>query len=370
MTARRPGLVALAVLAAAVGCTRNQTRRDPLRRQAVPAIAPLNSTEPVAAANPNQAFEVPTPPAPPPLPQVAANQTRPVSRAQAEPKPVEATPVKLPEVVAVEPPSPAAAPVVLEAPTPPTTPVSAQVIPEPPPAPPAPATAPPVDRAKQLIDAANQRYATVTDYECRLIKREVVNGRPMPQDEILYRFRKQPLSVGMKILSEAGQGREVIFVKGRDEGAMHVVTGKGDSRLVGVGYKTTVDPDGRDAQSKSRYRVYQAGFGRTLQGLESAAQRGFQIQSAGLVQRPEWPYPLECVTVTATGPGDPTLPPGCKRSIFFDPKPESPSHALPVLTEMRDAGGQEIEYYSFDRFKLPAGLTDADFDPARMGKRR
>jgi hypothetical protein len=174
----------------------------------------------------------------------------------------------------------------------------------------------------------------------------------------------------MKILSEAGQGREVIFVKGRDDKAMHVLTGKGDSRLVGVGYKTTVDPDGRDAASKSRYRIYQAGFGRTLQGLDLALQRGFEVQAVGLVQRPEWPYPLECVTVRATGPGDPMLPPGCKRSIFLDPNPESPTYHLPVLTEMRDPAGQEIEYYSFDRFKLPAGLTDADFDPARMGKRR
>jgi hypothetical protein len=375
MTAR---LVGLACVLAVVGCTRNQTRRDPLRRQALPAIPPTHLPD-AAADPPAQAFERPTPPAPPPLPLAG----KPAARGQLASAPVDAvkplqvatgTPAQTPDDAvkfAIRQEQEQQAEEYIRRPGgepkreatttfPTTVPVKAVVPSEPSPA----------DRAKQLIDAAKKRYAGVTDYECRLVKREVVNGRPTPPEESHYKFRKVPLSVSMKVLSEAGQGREVIFVQGRDEGAMHVVTGKGDSWLAGVGYKTTVDPDGRDATSKSRYRIYQAGFGRTLEGLETAARRGFEVKAVGPVQRPEWPYPLECVTVTATDPGDPTLPPGGKRSIFFDPKPDSPTHGLPVLTEMRDAGGQEIEYYSFDRFKLPAGLTDADFDPARMGKQR
>lgn len=364
MPARR-ALLMLLLAGIAVGCGRS-ARRDPLRRQAVPA------SEPPPMFGSAQPFAPPTPPAPPPLPANPAREPDGYARVtspQPDRLPDPAPAYQTPTAVAVQPPPQRKVPVAVvplreRADLPTAVPASLTVAP--------PAANPqqtPEDRAKQLLAESKQRYESVNDFEARLVKREVVNGKSIPQDEVIYKFRKQPLSVSMKVLSEAGQGREVIFVKGRDDGAMHVVTGKGDNRLVGAGYKTTIDPDGRDATSKSRYRIYEAGFGRTLRGVETALQRGFTVRAVGPVQRPEYPYPMECVEVTATAAGDPSLPAGAKRSIFFDANPNSPSHLMPVLTEMRDSSGREIEYYCFDRLKLPAGLTDADFDPARMGRR-
>jgi hypothetical protein len=399
MSFPRTALLLSLATVAAVGCTRNQARRDPLRRNAQPSSA----IPPLAAAQ--QPFAPPTPPAPPPLPRPAG----PATYVQATLPPVEHAvptgappgfnpPTTLPDASLAQ--TQGAVPIASTQPsmieTVPTARPTPERIPDrqiarndgiqtstiptaTPPSNPVPATsalatasAQPSadDKARQLLDASVKRYAGVTDYEARLVKREVVNGKQVPSDEVAYKFRKQPLSVYMKVLSEAGQGREVIFVKGRDEGAMHVVTGKGDNRLVGAGFKTTIDPDGRDATSKSRYRIYEAGFGRTHNGMDAAIRRGFSVKAVGLKQRSEYPYPLECVEVVATGPGDPSLPPGAKRSIYFDPKPDSPSYLMPVLTEMHDAAGRELEHYCFDQIKLPAGLTDADFDPARLGKRR
>src|SRR5207253_7895531 len=45
------------------------------------------------------------------------------------------------------------------------------------------------------------------------------------------------------------------------------------------------------------------------------------------------------------------------------------SYGLPVLVVATDPKGKELEYYCFDRFRLPAGLTDADFDPTYETRR-
>src|SRR5207245_2324817 len=89
-------------------------------------------------------------------------------------------------------------------------PVSAPVPPGPPPA------AAPSDLAavRKLVHASAKRYADVPDFEARLVKQEVVKGKQLPKDEIAYRFRQKPMSVYMKVLSEAGQGREVMYVQG------------------------------------------------------------------------------------------------------------------------------------------------------------
>jgi hypothetical protein len=227
--------------------------------------------------------------------------------------------------------------------------------------------------AKKAIDAAIKRYSDVSDFEAKLIKREVVGGKQLPQDEIIYNFRKTPLSVSMKVLSPEGQGREVMFVKGQFGDKMHVLTGKGDNILVGVGYKTEVDPDSKTATAKSRYRVYEAGFGRTLTGLTKAMNTtdGTQtVKSLGLVQRKEIAYAVEGVEVTIQAGVDPLLPKGGKRQVYFDPKPDSPGYLLPILVTTQDADGKEVEYYFFDQLKIPSSLKDSDWNPANLGKKK
>ena len=228
---------------------------------------------------------------------------------------------------------------------------------------------------KKLLDAATKRYADLADFEARLIKREVVGGKQLPQDEIVYRFRKSPLSVFMKVLSPEGQGREVMYVQGQFDNKIHLITGKGDHLLAGAGYRTDMDPDSKTATAKSRYRVYEAGFGRTLGGLAKALNPpdgagGPSVKSLGLVQRKEMPYALEGVEVTIRAGEDPTLARGGKRHVYFDPKPDSPGYVLPILVVTTDADGKEVEYYFFDQLKVPSGLKDADWNPANLGKKK
>ncbi|HET6575760.1 MAG TPA: DUF1571 domain-containing protein [Fimbriiglobus sp.] len=226
---------------------------------------------------------------------------------------------------------------------------------------------------RKLVDASARRYAEVPDFACRLVKQEVVKGKQLPKDEVEYRFRQKPLSVYMKTLSEAGQGREVMYVQGQFDDRIHLITGKGDNRIVGAGFKTSLDPTDSRATAKSRYRITEAGLGRTITGLQEAlASQGMKggcgVKALGLVKRPEYPYPLEGVEVRTNNGGSTVILGGGTRQVFFDPKPDSPSHLLPVVVVTKDMNGREVEYYSFTHFKVPAGTTDADWDPARLGK--
>jgi hypothetical protein len=411
MTYRRtlPPVALLAVAALVVGCTRGQTRRDLAR-----GFPPLPSQPVRELAHPSQ-VAAPVPPTPPPAP----------------PPPVEppVAPPRADALTGIIPPMPNGGPALLEAPALPgglplTVPDSPVVHAEgaadpdadfdrkkrqerreerkerreerkeqrtnpPPPGPPAPAPRPvPVDppapapapaaagddlaAVRKLVDAAARRYADIPDFEARLVKQEVVKGRQLPKDEVEYRFRQKPLSVYMKVLSEAGQGREVMYVQGQFGNQIHLITGKGDNRLVGVGFKTSMDPDDSRATEKSRYRIYEVGFGRTLTGLAKqldAAEGGrAAVKPLGPVKRPEYPYPLEGVEVVLRPGDDPLLPRGGTRQVYFDPKPDSPSYLFPVLV-ITTEDGREVEYYCFDRFKAPAGTTDADWNPARLGKK-
>jgi hypothetical protein len=227
------------------------------------------------------------------------------------------------------------------------------------------------DAVRALVDAAAARWATVPDFEARLVKREVANGRVIPQNEVLYRYRQSPHSVYMRVLAGPGEGREVLYVQGRFGDKMHVITGKGDNALVGAGFKTELDPHDKQATAKSRYKVTEAGFGRVISGLRKQVAVGDVMRAKLLkgVSRPEYPYPLDGVEGTF-GPGeDPLLPKGGTRQVFFDVKPESPGYRLPVLVVAKEPNDREVEYYSFDRLKVPSGLTDADWHPDRLKRR-
>ena len=107
-----------------------------------------------------------------------------------------------------------------------------------------------------------------------------------------------------------------------------------------------------------------------VEKVESGKLPPETLKYLGPTPRPEYPYPLEGVSQTIRPGDEKHSPSGGTRLWFFDPKPESPSYGLPVLVVATDPKGKELEYYCFDRFRLPAGLTDADFDPARLGKKK
>ena len=242
---------------------------------------------------------------------------------------------------------------------------------------PAPSPAPTASiDMRAVVKATAKKYADIPDYEARLTKREVVKGKALPGEEMIFRYRKEPHSVYMLVTSDNGKGRELLYVKGQNNGKMIIVTGKGDNAIVGVGAKFSFDPEDPMATSRTRNRVANAGMGRTLGVLEkffdddaSGKRPGGTIRTLGEVERPEYAKPMLGLEVVMIPGDDPNLPKGGKRRYFFDNDPVSPSFGYPVIITTFE-NEKEVEYYCFDRFKMPGNFTDADFSADKVGKKK
>ena len=225
---------------------------------------------------------------------------------------------------------------------------------------------------RALVAAARKAVDAVTDYECQLTKREVVAGQVLPEDAIRYRFRAKPLSVSMKVLSDAGNGRELLYVAGANNNRIAVITGKGDTPILGAGVRTNLEVDSRDATKRSRYKITDAGFGRTVSGLERALDNPTGPATPrllGAIRRTETSLALTGIEVTLARGADPLLPLGGTRRVYFGADAAAPGFNLPVLVETVDHTGREVEFYHFHDLKLPANLPADVWDPVKLGKR-
>ena len=234
-------------------------------------------------------------------------------------------------------------------------------------------TNPDLVAVKTVYTLAKLKWDALTDYEAKLVRREVIAGRELPAEEMFFQFRKEPYSVHTKNTGSVGRGRDLIYVAGAGA-KVHIVTGEGDNRLVGPGFYTVMSPDDRMMTSKSRHKITEGAVGRTVELLgkavdaaESGKYNG--LKSLGQVMRKEYTDLVEGIEATIPPGQDPELPKGGKREVYFDANPKSPSYGLPVLIRLLE-GERELEYYCFTQFKVPANLTNADFDTAKLGKKK
>src|SRR5262249_34585792 len=129
------------------------------------------------------------------------------------------------------------------------------------PPPPAPAQASPFDPAVQLLANARQKFATVTDYTCTLVKQERIRGQMPPENVIAMKVRNQPYSVYMYWHAPKNfAGQEVCYVAGRNNGMMRVHS----AGLLKMAGWVSVDPADPRAQQHSRHRIDEGGIGNLI----------------------------------------------------------------------------------------------------------
>jgi hypothetical protein len=354
-------LALLALVAALAGCSRYTTRgQGPFNKPLPSPVAGTPSPGPQPTKTP-LAINTPTPTTPP----AESGESRLVP-----PKPPDG-----PTGFAVTPPQPARPPVVGEQPGGVVQAGGALPV--------APGTQKPntpspaainLAQLKKLAQVAADQWKKVDTYEARLVRKETVNGVEGQKEEVLYQFRREPMSVYMRNTGEVGKGREILYNPGKHGDKIHILTGAGDGF---TGLRVTKSPDDPVVRDRSRLSIRDAGFGRGIatfsrmvEQIESGKLPPDALKYLGPAQRTEYPYPLEGVAQTIRAGDEKHSPGGSTRLWFFDGKPESPSYGLPVLVMATDPKGKELEYYCFERFRLPAGLVEADFDPARFNKKK
>lgn len=232
-----------------------------------------------------------------------------------------------------------------------------------------------VDAAKRLHKRASDQFSKLDGFESRLTRRETVGNKPMPEEVLQYKYRREPYSVHIKWVGKEAQGRELVYVTGKYDGKVQILTGKSEGLVVPSGMRISRSPTDKDVSSKSRFDIREGGmrmqlewFGRVVATMERDPAQANRMKYLGIVNRRERESGLEAIEEQIPPGWEPLLPKGGRRTTCFDPNPASPSFGLPILVTTIDHTGREVEYYWFDQLK-PGQFTDADFDPDRLWKR-
>lgn len=225
---------------------------------------------------------------------------------------------------------------------------------------------------RQTYTRAVERFGQMDGFESRLTRRETVGTRAMPEEVLQYRFRKAPYSIHIKWVGKEAQGRELVYVQGRYENKVQILTGREPELFRPSGIKVSRSPTDKDVTSKSRFDIRNGGmamsiewFGRVLAQMEKDPTQAQRMRYVGPKPRRERESGLVAVEETIPPGWEPLLPKGGRRMTHFDADPASPSNGLPILIVTLDDSGREVEYYWFDSLK-PARFTDADFDVDRL----
>ena len=337
---------------------------------AAPAVARAGTPHPVGGRSPLAVPSAdPAPPAPvePSLIPPKASDLAPVSSVAPEPLPDgDASAGALPPLRRKPPPAPLPSPFAPKTETPPKAD---------PPA--APKDDKNVAELKALVAAAGAAWKAVDTYEGVLTRREVGPKGQSNSEVMLVQVRREPMGVFLRVTGGGGKGRETVYSPGKFGDKLHVMVGEGDHPLARAGFiAPPISPDDPKVKEKARYSVREFGFGRPIAALTAAVARleagklpADALTFDGEVKRDEFPHPVVGVTHKLRPNEDGLMTLGGTRLYFFDMRKDSPAYGMPVLIVATDPMGREQEYYLFEKVKRPANLTDAHFDPARLGKK-
>jgi hypothetical protein len=119
-----------------------------------------------------------------------------------------------------------------------------------------------LDQAIALLTEARAQFRNVHDYECRLVKRERVNGILLPESAMAMKVRCTPFSVYLRCeRPDADRGMEVCYVEGRNQGKMRVHP----VGIPGVLGFWSVDVHDPRAFESNRHCITEAGIGNLLE---------------------------------------------------------------------------------------------------------
>jgi len=222
---------------------------------------------------------------------------------------------------------------------------------------------------KRLARRAADQEKTLNNYVCRIRRREQVNGKDQPEEIIMLKYCRAPLSIHCKWLGDEGKGREIIYVQGQRDNRVSVLTGKGD--VLGAGKRLTFPLESPVLRSKSRHPLADAGIGTPavrfsalVDEIDHGQANAGSLRYLGIQTRNELPGSVETVEQTVPANLESLLPRGGVRYFYFDH-----SNGLPMLIVTIDDNKHQVEYYHFDRLQSPAALDETDFDPDVLWKK-
>jgi hypothetical protein len=222
-----------------------------------------------------------------------------------------------------------------------------------------------LDELSKLVEGAWSSWQGVRDYTAIFMKQELVKGDLLDKETIQVKFRKEPHSVYMHWVADPHEGRETLFVKGKNDNEIKAHEGG----LLGA-VNVNLDPRGDMAMKENRHTVWEAGLGATIQLIKDDLALAREKGDGTFVDLGMKAYEgmsVRCFRATfpeaSVKPISTYNPVNGKHysadiTICIDGRTN-----MPVVVENRSAKGKLVEYYVHKNLKLNAGLTDKDFDP-------
>jgi hypothetical protein len=214
------------------------------------------------------------------------------------------------------------------------------------------AAADPGETVLLLLRQMQSSYAQVNDYQAVFHKQERVEGKLLPEETIVLKYKK-PQKIYMHWIGEPMNGTEALYVQGMFENKLIAHRGG----VLGVITKT-LDPNGPTAMKGNRHPITEVGFGFLVEklgrDLEKAITRGeFQVIRIG-----EETFKGRPATVFEGKftPGEVGKFYSSRMVIHIDRE-----FQLPCGSAFFDEKDALFEKYSYTDVKLNIGLTDMDF---------
>jgi len=217
----------------------------------------------------------------------------------------------------------------------------------------------------ELLKEGRNYLESVPGYTAEMVKREVVDGEMLPEQTLSLKCRHQPFSVYL-LWHDWDPGREVIYVRGRNQGRLIGHDGGWKARLPAL----RLSPDSALAMRDSRYPVTQAGFLGLIDLMCEVHERDLAQRTYRTCEH-EFPVQFDgrdCHAFTLVYKNAELSPTYRKSTTLIDSE-----WKIPVKTEHFgwpqsrvaevDLDDETlIEAYQYTEVNFTQKLTDADFD--------
>jgi hypothetical protein len=202
---------------------------------------------------------------------------------------------------------------------------------------------------------AEAAYDGVATYIAVFHKQQRVAGELLPEETILLKYRKKPMSLYMKWIRAPYQGSELLYVAGWNQDRVRAHRG-GILRFV----TRNLDPEHPALMADNLRPVTSSGIGYLLQAVAMNAREALKASELTFSERGE-----ETVYGRKTRVLELVVPKqsaknydGCRFVVSQDVESK-------ILLRIRvyDRDDQLVETYGYENLRLNAPLADADFDP-------
>jgi outer membrane lipoprotein-sorting protein len=202
----------------------------------------------------------------------------------------------------------------------------------------------------EILSAMSGAWSKVNDYTAIFYKQERVNGTVLPEEKILFKFKK-PFKVYMKWLPPGPHaGRESLYVRGENNGK--VIGHEGGI----FGFITLhMDPAGSIAMRGNRHPITDAGIGRLIEILDKDLKRGRERGELKLkILGEDEVYGRKVWHILKETPAEGYYAP--EMEIWVDKELH-----LPIKIKIFGPGDKFLESYGYNDLKINTGLKDEEF---------